>query len=109
MILLNSKITNRITVSPCQSTNTKVEQINYSSIFFLYAAKIILYRFTLILIFSEYLIFIFLELRETFDYSRFKCCVNWGNKKNNITGRNRLFVSPTTVHHWIIEELRITN
>jgi hypothetical protein len=26
---------------------------------------------------------------------RIEMCMNWENKKNNITGRSRLFVSPT--------------
>jgi len=29
-----------------------------------------------------------LEFRRFFDYFRLKCCVNWENKKNNITGRS---------------------
>jgi len=29
-----------------------------------------------------------LEFSRFFDYFRLKCCVNWENKKNNITGRS---------------------
>jgi hypothetical protein len=29
-----------------------------------------------------------LEVHPFFDYYRLKCCMNWENKKNNITGRS---------------------